>query len=78
MQELEAECEDSAFEFEEWDEKAGLNRNSLKFLMSEELVQIRTLELIEDIYFVTMPLPTGQCKLLKVLELTIQPLATQI
>ena len=46
----------------------------------EELFEIRTLELIDDQDIVTMFLPMGQRKLLKmtVLELTTQSPATQI
>ena len=55
----EEQDQSAAFQFEQWAERVGLNRKSVKFLRTEELVEIRTLELIDDRDIVMMPLPMG-------------------
>jgi hypothetical protein len=74
MHQLEKEREAKAFECEECGNKAELNRTSNRYLRYEELVELRTLELIEDRDIVTKSLPMGQRRLnnVAVLERTTQ------
>ena len=62
------------FDFDQWSDSAGLNRKTVKFLRTEELVLPRALVLIDDKDVVMMPLSMGQRKLLKaaVIDLNAQ------